>query len=292
MLLHTLSLLVGVFALSTAVIFIKASELDPLLLSSARLLLATLVLSPWFVRAYRRHRATFGPAGLRRAVVPGVVLALHFISWVVGARATLAMNASLIVNMAPLVMPFLLRLLADERVRGVEVTGSLLGLAGLGVLAGGDLGAGHAEGDLFCFGSMLLAALYMALGRRNRDIPSLFLYVTPLYAVAGLTCLVAGLGRVGALSRLSWREVGLVVALALVPTVVGHSLMNRAMKHFRGVVVSVTNLGQFVFAGMNAWLFFGELPKASFWPAAALVVAGASLALGGGRSAPPVADEA
>jgi drug/metabolite transporter (DMT)-like permease len=58
------------------------------------------------------------------------------------------------------------------------------------------------------------------------------------------------------------------------------------MKHFRGSVVSVCNLGQFVFAGFNAWLVFDEIPAAAFWPAAGLVVAGAAVALHGARALP------
>jgi drug/metabolite transporter (DMT)-like permease len=284
-LVHALSLLLGVFACSTAVILIKESSVDPVLLSSARLLLAAACLSPWFFREYARH-PEFGARGLRRAVLPGAVLALHFVSWVIGARATLAVSASLIVNMIPLAMPFWLYLFADERVTRSELAGTALGLGGVAVLTGADLGAGNATGDLVCFGSMLLAALYLALGRRNRDVPSLFLYVVPLYGVAGLICLVAGLPRIATLARLPAREVWLLLALTLVPTIIGHSLINRAMKHFRGGVVTVINLGQFVFAGLIAWFAFGEVPGASFWPAAGLVVAGAAVALRGSRALP------
>jgi drug/metabolite transporter (DMT)-like permease len=287
--LPALSLLLGIFACSTSVILIKESTLDPMLLSSARLLLAAVCLSPWFARAYARH-PEFGARGLKRALLPGVVLALHFMSWVVGARATLAVNASLIVNMIPLAMPFWLFLFADERVTRSELAGTGLGLLGLAVLSVADFRAGNATGDLVCFGSMLLAALYMALGRRNRDVPSLFLYVVPLYAVAGLVCLVAGLPHVATLARVTAHEAALVLGLTLVPTIIGHSLINRAMKHFRGVVVTVCNLGQFVLAGFNAWVVFGEVPDAAFWPAAGLVVAGAAVALRGTRSVPAEAE--
>lgn len=276
-----LSLLLGIFACSTSVILIKESRLDPVLLSSFRLLVAAAILAPWFFRAYRRHRAAFGPRGLLRAVAPGLVLALHFVTWVVGARGTLAVNASLIVNMIPLAMPFWLFFVAGERVTAPELAGTALGLLGLGVLASEDLRGAGGAGDLICFGSMLLCALYMALGRRNRDIPALLLYVVPLYAVAGLVCLLLGVPRLLEPGSVPLRELGYVLGLALVPTIVGHSLINRAMKHFRGGVVSVCNLGQFVFAGINAWLVFGEVPRARFWPAAALVVAGAVVTLRG-----------
>ena len=138
---------------------------------------------------------------------------------------------------------------------------------------------------------MLLFALYLSLGRRNRDIPSIWLYVVPLYAMAGLVCLVAGAPRLPSVSP-SLREWLLLLALAVVPTILGHSLLNGAMKHFRGNVVSVCNVGQFFFAGVIAWVVFGELPKPVFWPAALLVVAAGVIALrGSGATAAASAGE-
>jgi drug/metabolite transporter (DMT)-like permease len=107
--------------------------------------------------------------------------------------------------------------------------------------------------------------------------------VVPFYALAGLACLVAGAGRLGSVVTFPAREWLLLLALAVVPTIFGHSLLNLAMKHFSGNVVSVCNVGQFVFAGVAAWIVFGELPKPAFWPASLLVVTAAVIALRGSR---------
>jgi drug/metabolite transporter (DMT)-like permease len=278
-------LFVGVFACSLAVIFIKASTVDPVLLSSFRLLGAALLLAPLFERERRRHVGQFGFASFRRSILPGLVLAAHFVSRAVGARMTLAANASLIVNMVPLAMPFLLFFVAGERIERLELVATVLGLSGVLVLSAGDVASGDLGGDLVCFLSMLLFALYLALGRRNRDIPSIWLYVVPLYAIAGLACLALGAQRLPQVFGFAPREWWLLLALAVVPTIFGHSLLNAAMKRFRGNVVSVCNVGQFVFAGVSAWLFFGEVPKPAFWPAALLVVLAAAVALRGSRTA-------
>ena len=284
MLIPALLLFVGVFACSLAVIFIKASTVDPVLLSSFRLLGAAALLAPLFERERRRHRGRFGLASLRRSIVPGLVLAAHFVSWAIGARMTLAANASLIVNMVPLAMPFLLLFVAGERIARLELVATVLGLSGVVILSAGDIASGDLAGDLVCFLSMLLFALYLALGRRNRDIPSIWLYVVPLYAIAGLACLAVGAFRLPTVSSFAMREWWLLLALAVVPTIFGHSLLNAAMKHFRGNVVSVCNVGQFFFAGVSAWVVFGEIPKPAFWPAALLVVLAAVIALRGSRT--------
>jgi drug/metabolite transporter (DMT)-like permease len=209
------------------------------------------------------------------------------VSWVIGARSTLAANASLIVNMVPLAMPFLLLVVAKERIARIELLATAVGLTGIVILSAGDVRTGNLGGDLVCFLSMLLFALYLALGRRNRDIPSIWLYVVPLYAIAGLTCLVVGATELPTVLAFPAREWLLLLALAVVPTIFGHSLLNGAMKHFRGNVVSVCNVGQFVFAAVSAWIVFGEVPKAAFWPASLLVVAAAVMALRGSAGDAP-----
>ncbi len=74
----------------------------------------------------------------------------------------------------------------------------------------------------------------------------------------------------------SWgvREVLLIAALVIVPTVIGHSILNYSLKHMRGQLVGIINLFQFVFVGVMAWCV-DEPPTWTILPAAALVLTGA-----------------
>jgi drug/metabolite transporter (DMT)-like permease len=274
-----LLLLVGVFACSTAAVMIKASTTHPFLLSSVRLLIAAALLTPLFWRDWRKHRAALPAGWMRGTLLPAVALATHFLSWACGARMTLTAQASLIVNLAPVAMPFFLHWLIGERINRREIIGTVLVLVGLAVLnaRAAAAGGGDLAGNAVCFGSMLLFAWYLALGRRNRAVPSLWLYVVPVYWQAGLICGVAALPWASSLGSASPRDWGLLVALAVVPTILGHSLLNLAMRTLRGQLVSLCNVGQFVFAGVLARLLFAESPGVLFYAAAALVVAGVAL---------------
>ncbi len=281
LLLPTLVLMLGVFACSTAVIMIKASASHPIVLSAYRLLIASAVLTPVFLHALRGQGAVYRPEHLRRSFIPAVFLAAHFISWAVGGRMTYAANAVLIVNMVPLVMPFILVVLLRERVHGREIAGTVLALAGVFLIGVSDyrLDPQLLYGDFVCFASMLLFAIYLALGRRNRDFSNVWLYLIPLYWMAGLICLLAALILRLPLTGFSGAEYALLAGLALVPTIVGHSILNYSLKHFRGQVVSVVNLLQFVFAGAMAYFIFSEVPKPAFYAAALLVGIGAWVVL-------------
>lgn len=272
-----LSLLVGVFACSTAAVLIKLSTVDPVLLTGLRLLVAVAVLAPWAWRDWRRRRDEFHWGHLRDVLLPGVVLAAHLVTWNLGVRMTLATNGSLIVNTTPLATPFLLAMLMGERVTRREIEATLIALVGMAWLFVVDfrLSPETFRGDLVCFGSMLLVATYLVLGRKFRHHPTTLLYVTPLYGVASLAAF-ASAPLCADLSPIDWgREWVWVVLLGLVPTIVGHSLVNRAMRQMRGQVVSILNLGQFLFAGALAWAVLGERPVSGFYPAAALIVGAA-----------------
>jgi len=75
--------------------------------------------------------------------------------------------------------------------------------------------------------------------------------------------------------------------LALIPTVLGHSIINWAFKQFRGQVVSTLSLTQFIFAGIIGYLVLGEKPTPAFYAAAILAAGGTMIVIRGRRRAAP-----
>jgi len=289
MFLRYLLLFLGVFACSTSAVLIRMSATDPYVLTAVRLLIATAMLSPVFLVQARRAGGLTRQQ-LRRTHGPAAVLALHLILWTLGARLTVVAQASLIVNLVPVAMPFFLFWLAAERINRAEIAGTVLAILGVLTMAVKDLwsGGGSLTGDALCFVAMILFALYLALGRRNRDFTSIWLYVVPVYAQAGLICLVVALPRMHRLAWGSGREWAIMLALGAIPTVCGHSILNAAVRLIRGQVVSLCNATQFVFAGIMGFLLFRQVPDLLFYPACAIVLAGLALVV---LSSPPeVAD--
>jgi drug/metabolite transporter (DMT)-like permease len=278
---YSIPLLVfGVFCCSTAVIMIKSSSTDPVLLSALRLFVAAGALSPLFVMRWRQHRHAYTRAHLLATLFPGVLLAVHFVSWIIGARLAPAANSSLIVNLVPIVMPLMLAATVHERLTKTEMLATATAIAGVLLLSVFDFNTSRAYfwGDVICFGSMLAFAYYLVQARKNQALPSLWLYVVPLYAVAGVLCLAAALFRVNPLTQpYPLREILLILGLGLVPTVLGHSILNLSMKHLRGQVVSILNMGQFIFAGVMAYFLRDEVPGWAFYVAASLIAMSAYL---------------
>lgn len=286
---HFLLLLFGVMICSTAVIMMNASHTHPAVLAAWRLILASLVMAPVAWHEYRKHAGAFTKAHLRRTILPAVIFALHMITWAIGARMTIVAQASLVVNFAPAAIPFFLHWFVGERINRAEIIGTIIALGGVMALTVRDAlaGSGSVWGNVMCFGSMLLFACYLALGRKNRDFPSIWLYMVPVYAQAAVICTIAALPWWHTYDFNDSREWSLMIGLALLPTIIGHTTLNASMRHLRGQIVSLCNVGQFIFAGIMAWFLFNQIPPASFYLASALVVTGVSIVVFAAPSAPP-----
>jgi drug/metabolite transporter (DMT)-like permease len=284
-----------VAACATAIILTRASHVSPGLLAAMRLLGAAVALAPfwWWQTRQTGSRPTWSHLGM--IAVPGILLWLHFVTWAWGGRLVPAAHATILGNLAPAAMPLVAFALLGERPVGREMAGTILCLGGVLVLAGGGEGLAldHLLGDGVCLGSMLLFTAYLALGRRHRaSFPHLILYLVPLYAVAGLVGMlawvvaqvlphppVAVLWTSAAPITDPWREAALLAGVAVVPTVLGHGILNWGVRTVGAQVVSLVNLTQFLFAGAFAWLLWHEIPTIRLAWAAPLICGGIAVAL-------------
>jgi len=287
-------LLVGVFACATAPIMINMTHTPPVLMAGLRMLIAAILLTPMFIRGLTRGGETFTRRDLARIALPGAMLAIHFVTWIAGARMTEPANCSLIVNMVPIAMPFFLFFMLRERITRPELIGTALALAGVVVLALADLDVSdeHFQGDMLCLLSMLFLTYYLALGRKYRHAGSIWVYLVPLYTVgaaiclatAALTAVIPALAAVMPPQEVTWAtftgsEIMLILGLGVIPTIVGHSTLNYCMRHMRGQLVSILSLFQFVFVAIMAYFLWGDMPVLALYPACALLITGAVIVL-------------
>jgi drug/metabolite transporter (DMT)-like permease len=281
---HIALLGLGIFCASTAVILIKSNDDSPFLIAAYRLLIASAILTPIFLKERSNFSGPYGWEQVRIALLPGLALALHFITWNIGIQLTPVSNASLIINMTPVAMPFFLWIFFRERVNRKEIIGTVLVLSGLIWLgiASHNVSLASFRGNLICFGSMLFLALYMALGRRNNARLPLWLYMVPLYLTAGLICLGSATFFINPIKAYSLKNVIIFFALGVIPTIGGHGILNYSMKFFRGQVVSIAYLGQIIFATIMAFFIFGEVPIPAFYLTALLIISGVVVTLSSG----------
>lgn len=279
--LRFLLLLSGVFFCSTSVILIRSSSLPPALVGTYRLLFASILLLPIFLKSWHTHREEVHPRLFLRCAIPAALLAIHLMSWAMGARMTYIANATLIINLTPAVMPLLAFFLIKEKVTRREILGTLIALVGVGILSANafSINPEFLWGNIVCFGSMITFAAYLAFGRLNKDFPSIWLYMVPVYIIATVCCLVFSLFTLDSVSIGSWKEAGWMLAMAILPTILGHVTLNNSLRYFTAQTFAVVNLHQFVSAGIMGWLIFSDAPPKTFYFAAALCISGAILVI-------------
>jgi drug/metabolite transporter (DMT)-like permease len=279
-------LLVGIAAAAASGLFIHYTDLPPFTLAASRLVIASAVLLPVMLFVLLRQGRTIQLDDFKRALPGGVLLGLHLGTWNMGVDLTAVANATLIVNLNPVAMPFMMYFMARERITRGELIGTIVALSGVAILTvfTADFGSDTFKGDMICVGSMVLAVAYLAFGRFRAKGVNLWVYVVPVYMIAAVTNLVPALFEVGSIERIDQKDVISVLGLALVCTVIGHSSFNYGMVHLRSQVVSICNLGQFVVAATLEYLIYSRVPEARFYPSAALIVLGALLVV---RSATP-----
>lgn len=214
----------------------------------------------------------------------GVLLALHFWSWIASIQYTSVASSVLLVSTQPLFVAVLSGILLGERPRPLEWVGLGVAAAGAGWIGWSDMAHGSLAlaGDLLALLAALLAALYFIVGRALRPRVDLASYVTLVYGAAAGVLLVVVVAQpdVSLARGYSANDWWVFVALALGPMLIGHSGVNYALRYVRAYLANLAVLGEPVGATLIAWLLpaIAEQPSAATLGGGVLILAGVVLA--------------
>lgn len=276
-----LALALGVLAVSGASILVRAADAPPAVIAFWRLALTAGLLG---LPALARHRREDWPQGREAwlCAASGAALAVHFVSWIASLRYTTVAASVLLVTLHPVFVLAAEALLLRERVAPARVLGALLALGGTAVIAAGDLAVSGPAllGDLLAVLGAVAMAAYLLIGRRVRRRLPVLVYATAVYGTAALLILPGLLAAGVPVLGYGARTFALFLALALVPTIMGHTVFNWVLGYLPASVVSVAILGEPVGAALLAWLLLGEDPGPRVAWGGAAILAGLALAVG------------
>lgn len=257
-------LLTGIVAVSFAAIFIKMSTAHPAVIAFYRMGIATILLAPIVLWKNREEfrRLTRGQVGL--AFLSGCFLALHFLFWISSFAHTSVASSVVFVTTQPIFVALASALLLKERPGLFLLIGISLACIGSLVIGAGDLMTSSMTlyGDLLALGGSIMAVGYFLLGRHLRQKISLRVYIFTVYGFCSLILLafiaMYRLPLTG-YDTVTWFSMAM---LALIPTMIGHTSFNWALKYMHASVVSASALGEPVGATLLAWLILQEKPAA------------------------------
>ncbi len=258
------ALLISIVAVSTASIMIRMSKASPLAIAAYRLIFSTLILLPLFIHSggHRRLRAA-SKKDILTLMGVGIVLALHFATWISSLSFTSVASSVIFVHVDPIFVAVVSHVVLKERITRRRLLGILIAFVGTTIIATGDLGFGETNlyGDMLALMGAVMLGIYILSGRRMRQSLDLVSYVTPVYASSAVV-LTAACALIGTpLTLYPAREYLLFLAIAVVPMIFGHTIYNWALRYVEAPVVSISLLGEPVGATILALLILKEVPS-------------------------------
>lgn len=280
------ALAAAVVAISFAAVLVRLSASPPAVLAAYRLLLSALAAAPWAWWNLRRHPFP-GAKAASLSLIAGAVLGLHYALWFASLERTSIASSTVLVTLHPLFVIPASYFLRRERFSARSLFGAALALAGGAAVGWGDFSLGRESlaGDLLAVAAALCVAVHFMIAARVREKTPVGIFAAATYAAgAAVLFAAAALSSPEELWPRPAREWAIYLALALLPTFVGHTLFTWALRYTSPAVVSVSILGEPVGASILALLFFGEVPRAVQLVGGALVLGGVYLFVTGRRT--------
>ncbi|MDA1000441.1 MAG: DMT family transporter [bacterium] len=270
-------LLIGVVVLGGSAILIRlAGEAPPMAIAAYRMLGGAGLLLGFTARG-------IGPAwrGLSRReralwLASAFALAFHFSFWIESLRHTSVASSVILVTMNPIFAGLGGFFLLGEREAPALWAGVFCTFLGGVILIGTDAyaWAGSGYGNLLALAGAAMASVYLLCGRRLRGRIALGPYITVCYGLSGL--LLAGGGWMAGqpLRGFSAETWLLLLAMALGPTLLGHTSVNFALRYLSSGKVALIIVGEPLVASVLAWWVLAEPLTAVRAASGALMLAG------------------
>ena len=258
-----LAMLVSIAAVSTASILIRWSNAPAVIIAMYRMVFSVLMLLPFFIwnggigKLYK-----VGTRNLLGLIGVGVVLAIHFASWITSLGLTSVTSSVIFVHIDPLFVAVISHYFLKDRITRRVLAGILISLVGVSIITLGDASSGGSNltGDLLALVGGVMLGIYLLGGRHFRGYLDLTTYVTPVYASASVVLIILSLTTGAPLTGYPTREYVLFMVIALVPMIFGHTLYNWALKYVSAPMVSVSLLGEPIGASILAFFLLNETP--------------------------------
>jgi len=271
---------IGVLAVSTSGPLMAAIVAPALAVALWRNVLALVAIWPAALATRRTELSGLSRREVRWAVGAGVLLALHFATWVPSLRYTSVASATAIVATQPVWVALIARATGHDVPRRAWL-GIAISLVAVVVLTGVDfsLDADALIGDLLALLGGIFAALYTVAGAEVRRTVSTTSYTALCYSTAALAllvaCLVGGV-QLGGYSSTTWLQ---LLALTLGAQLLGHSIFNLVLRTTSATVVSLVLLLEVPGAALIAAAALGQTPPVEAVPAALLLLVGLGIVI-------------
>lgn len=273
-------LAIGILAVSTASLLIRFAQqtTSSLVIATARMTIAAMALAPVALLKHRHEYGLLRPRQRGLIFLAGVFLAFHFASWITSLEYTTVASSVVLVTTAPLWVALFSPLILHEKLSknmllglGIALTGSVIvslssncQITNSGFTCSGFTSFFHGRaflGNLLALAGAFLSAGYLMIGRMSRGNLSLTPYTFGVYGTASLVLILLTVLTHQNVKGLPPQTYIWLIALAVIPQLIGHTSFNWALKYLSAAYVSIALLGEPVGTVILAYLFLRESPS-------------------------------
>ncbi len=278
-------LFVGVLAMSFAAVFIRIAQADgvpSLVIAAYRLTIATLVLTiPVIHQQAWKDYAKLNKSEWGILILSGGILGFHFAAWVTSLTHTSIISSLVLVTTTPIWTSLAAPLILGERTPGITWVGIIVAIVGgavIGLANWSGVQSPNFFGDMLALSGAILMAAYLLIGRTVRSRIALVPYLWIVYGTAALVLIVWSIIRGLAMFGYPPHVLIWLIALGLIPQLIGHTAANYAVRYLSTTLVAITILGEPIGSTLLGIWILNERPDPLQILGGVLILAGIVLA--------------
>jgi drug/metabolite transporter (DMT)-like permease len=259
-----------------------AGEIPAIVVAAARTAIAAVILAAVAPAALASSLRALGSKHRAGVALAGALLAAHFALFLGGLGATSLAAAVALVSLEPIAVVLAAFFAFGLRPTRRELLGLLVATLGaVAVASGAGTGEHRLAGDLMVVGAVALYGAYVAAARGLRDVMPPLAYASTVYGVATVVLLPFAVVLAMRAGMPAPRPAAAVLGMALIPTLIGHTLVQRIARRAPPVLVALVSPGETVGSLAIGALLMSSAPTSREAAGCALVLAGATVAVTG-----------
>lgn len=275
------ALAIGVISVSTSAILVKVSSAPSGVIAFYRLFFSVLFMLPVFLIKYVPELRLITRRDWIYSIVAGVFLAFHFILWFESLNYTSVASSTVLVTLQPLFAFAGTYFFFKEKFTWKAILSGLLAIGGSVIISWGDfkISGSALFGDILALIACALVTAYLMFGQTVRKRLSLITYTFVVYSISTVTLLLYVLIVQEPLLPYATSDWVYFILLALIPTLLGHTLFNWSLKWLSTSTISMAILFEPVGAAVLAYYLLQESVVWTQVLGGAIVIGGVSLFL-------------
>ncbi|MFW6176289.1 MAG: DMT family transporter [Thermoplasmatota archaeon] len=252
---------IAMISVSFAAIFIRFSGAHPISIAFYRMFFSSLILLI-FIPQYLDEIKSIGKKDFIILLTAGLFLAVHFSAWFASLKYTTVASSVVLVTAHPLIVAWLSSWYLDEKTPREAIFGIIIAMTGIVIMTFSDYRIGKLAlfGDILALIGMLAVAGYLIRGREMRRNMSLVPYAFVVYSSCAFFLAMFSVPFSTTFKIYPPQEYVIFFALAIIPTMLGHTLYNWALKYVKASFVSVSLISEPVLSSILAFIIFTEVP--------------------------------